>query len=115
VALGLVLLGSTLVLRKRLPRFSFGKYELWQLLHVTAGAAAAMAVVVHTGFRVGARFNATFMLVFVAVLTSGAVIGALSLPQAQSAWARSVRAAHLMLVWLLPPLVAVHVLTVYYF
>jgi nitrite reductase (NADH) large subunit len=115
VALGLVLLGSTLVLRKRLPRFTFGKYEFWQLLHVIAGAAAAMAVVAHTGFRVGARFNATFMLVFVAVLTSGAVIGALSLPQAQSSWARTVRAAHLMLVWLLPPLVAVHVLTVYYF
>jgi nitrite reductase (NADH) large subunit len=115
VALGLVLLGSTLVLRKRMRRFTLGKYEAWQLLHVIAGAAAAGAVVLHTGFRLGAHFNATFMLTFVAVLTSGAVIGALSPPQAQSSWARAVRATHLLLVWLLPPLIAVHILTVYYF
>jgi nitrite reductase (NADH) large subunit len=115
VALGCVLLGSTLVLRKRIRRFTLWKYDVWQLLHVIAGAAAALAVVSHTGFQLGARFNATFMLIFVAVLASGAVIGALSPPQAQTSWARIARAAHLLLVWLLPPLVAVHVLTVYYF
>jgi nitrite reductase (NADH) large subunit len=115
VALALALFGSTLTLRKRIRRFTFGKYETWQLAHVLLGSAAAAVVVLHTGFRLGALFNGLVMLVFSTVLASGAVIGALAPPQALAPWARSVRFMHLLLVWLLPPLVAVHVLTVYYF
>jgi nitrite reductase (NADH) large subunit len=115
VALAFALFGSMLALRKRVRTFRFGKYETWQMVHALAGAAAAAVVVLHTGFRLGVRFNAVFMLIFSAVLASGAVIGALTSANSQSSLARGVRVTHQLLVWLVPPLVAVHVLTVYYF
>jgi nitrite reductase (NADH) large subunit len=115
VALAIALFGSTLALRKRIRSFTFGKYETWQVVHALTGSAAAAVIVLHTGFRLGVRFNAVFMLIFSAVLASGAIIGALTPLYAQSRVAQSVRATHQLLVWLLPPLVAVHVLTVYYF
>jgi nitrite reductase (NADH) large subunit len=115
VALGLVLSGSALALRKRVRRFTFGDYDSWQTVHALIGGAAAAAVVVHTGFELGARFNAVFLLVFAALLASGAFVGALTPAHAQSPLARGFRAAHQLLVWLIPPLLAVHILTVYYF
>jgi nitrite reductase (NADH) large subunit len=115
LALGLALVGSTLALRKRIRRFAFGQYETWKLLHVALGAATAATVVVHAGFQLGIRLNAAFMLVFSAVLASGGFVGALSPSRAGSALGRGMRAFHLLLVWLLPPLVAAHVLAVYYF
>jgi nitrite reductase (NADH) large subunit len=115
VALGFALLGSTLAVRKRIGRLAFGAYDTWQLIHVLLGGGAAATVVLHAGFRLGVSFNASLMLAFSAVLASGAVVGALPISKAQSPWARNVRAAHQLLVWLLPPLLAVHVLTVYYF
>jgi nitrite reductase (NADH) large subunit len=115
VALAIASFGSTLALRKRIRSFTFGKYETWQVIHALTGSAAAAVIVLHTGFRLGVRFNAVFMLIFSAVLASGAIIGALTSANSQSPLARGVRATHQLLVWLLPPLVAVHVLTVYYF
>jgi nitrite reductase (NADH) large subunit len=116
VAFALALVGgATLSLRKRRRSFTLGKYETWEGVHALVASAAAAVVVVHTGFRLGERFNGVFMSIFLAVLASGAILAALTRPRAQSLWARAGRAAHLLLVWLLPPLVAVHILTVYYF
>jgi nitrite reductase (NADH) large subunit len=116
VAFGFALVGgATLSLRKRFRWFAFGKYETWEGAHALLASVAAAVVVLHTGFRLGERFNAAFMSTFLGVLASGAILAALTRPRAQSLWARAGRAAHLLLVWLLPPLVAVHILTVYYF
>lgn len=115
VAFGLALFSSTLAVRKRVRRFAFGEYDTWQKVHALIGGVAAAAVVVHTGFELGARFNAVFLLVFSAVLASGAIIGALTPGHTQSLPARAFRRVHQLLVWLLPPLVAIHILTVYYF
>jgi hypothetical protein len=56
------------------------------------------------------------MEVFLAVLLTGALLGALAWRAPRNAtWNRLVTATHLLLVWILPAFVAIHVLKVYYF
>ena len=70
----------------------------------------------HTGLRHGHSFNLVLMEVFLAVLLTGALLGALAWRAPRNAiWNRLVTATHLFLVWILPAFVAIHVLKVYYF
>jgi nitrite reductase (NADH) large subunit len=105
-----------LPLRKRWRRFAKGSYRFWRGAHALLGAAAAGVLVLHTGLRHGHSFDRVLMEVFLAVLLTGALLGALaSRASLDSRWRRSLGAAHLLLVWILPAFVAVHILKVYYF
>jgi nitrite reductase (NADH) large subunit len=102
-----------LPLRKRWPRFRIGSYRLWRGVHALLGAACAGVLVLHTGLRHGHNFDRVLMEVFLAVLLTGALLGALAWRAPN--WLRPASGLHLLLVWMLPAFVAVHVLKVYYF
>jgi nitrite reductase (NADH) large subunit len=105
-----------LPLRKRWRRFAKGSYRFWRGAHALLGAAAAGVLVLHTGLRHGHSFDRVLMEVFLGVLLTGALLGALaSLASLESRWRRSLNAAHLLLVWILPAFIAMHILKVYYF
>jgi nitrite reductase (NADH) large subunit len=109
----LATLSLVLPLRKRWPRFSSGSYRFWRGAHALLGAACSGVLVLHTGLRHGHNFDLVLMEVFLAVLLTGALLGGL-LARASSL-SRPASSLHLLLVWLLPALVAIHVLKVYYF
>jgi nitrite reductase (NADH) large subunit len=105
-----------LPLRKRWRRFAKGSYRFWRGAHAVLGAASAGVLVLHTGLRHGHSFDRVLMEVFLAVLLTGALLGALAWRASlESRWRRSLGAAHLLLVWILPAFIAVHILKVYYF
>lgn len=113
---GLAAASLVLPMRKRWRRFAAGSYRFWRGVHALLATASAGVLVLHTGLRHGHSFNQALMEVFLAVLLTGALLGALAwrAPQKPS-WNRLLTAAHLLLVWILPALVAIHVLKVYYF
>ncbi len=122
--LAMSLIGLLMSLRKRL-KFPFveklGNYAWWRFAHVFLGATCAGLLYLHTGMHVGENFNFILMMNFVAVLCLGALTGLvvsmshiLSPPNSRklrSFW----NWAHTLVVWPLPALLGVHILTVYYF
>jgi nitrite reductase (NADH) large subunit len=118
---GLVLIGSLLSLRKRLPRFRWGSVGLWRAVHAALGTLALAALVTHTGFRFGHSLNFVLMTNFVALALLGALAGGVTALEARlpGPSARQLRAfwtgAHIALVWPLPVLVLFHVLVSYRF
>lgn len=119
--LGLVVVGLALSLRKRLAKVSFGNYDLWRMAHVVLGIAALLALVVHTGFRLGSELNFLLMLNFVLLAVAGAnastavatehrMVPAMAKKQ-RKLWNK----AHLLLFWSLPVLLGFHIAKTYYF
>jgi nitrite reductase (NADH) large subunit len=105
-----------LPLRKRWSRFAKGSYRFWRGAHALLGAACAGVLVLHTGLRHGHSFDRVLMEVFLGVLLTGALLGALAWRgPAAASYSRRLSALHLLLVWILPAFVAIHVLKVYYF
>jgi nitrite reductase (NADH) large subunit len=117
----LILLAFALSARKRIRRFAFGAYAKWRVIHALLGAAGAVALFAHTGFRLGSQLNLVLMLVFLASLLSGAVSGvlvAIAARGANSALQRGVaitKRMHDFSFWALPVLVAFHVFKTYYY
>ena len=97
--------------RKRWPRLRRGSLTGWRMAHATLGFLALVVLVAHTGLRLGSGFNRILMVAFLAAATLGSV----------NAWAIDHRHArlvfwlHVAAVWPLPALVAVHVLSSYFF
>jgi nitrite reductase (NADH) large subunit len=119
---GYSLLGMTVVtlmmsLRKRIKAFSAGRFTAWRSLHVSVGALAVIALLVHTGGRVGSNLNLLLLSAFVGLIGLGGVT-ALVMAAEHRVGAR-VRARwhwlHLLLFWPVPALLGVHVLKSYYF
>ena len=119
--LGLTTLGLLLSARKRIKRLRFLHYGWWCAAHGILGSAALIALIVHTGLRLGENLNLALMLCFLGLALAGAATGIASVVEAAST-TRAVRArrlrpwltwAHIVLFWPLPVLIAVHVLRVY--
>lgn len=97
--------------RKRWPGLRLGNLTWWRMAHATLGFLALVVLVAHTGLRLGSGFNRILMIVFLAAATLGSV----------NAWtidhrhARFVFWMHVAAVWPLPALVAVHILSSYFF
>jgi nitrite reductase (NADH) large subunit len=119
--LGLALLVSVLSLRKRLPGFALGGFDLWRLAHVGLGVAAVLVLVAHTGLRLGHNLNLYLMLTFCGLLLAGALGGAVialehRLPRSLARRGRRLSIwAHILLIWPLPVLLGFHVLKGYWF
>ena len=115
--LGMTLLALTMSLRKRVKTFSAGRFVGWRSLHVSVGALAVIALLVHTGGRVGSNLNLLLLSTFVGLIGLG-VATALVMAAEHRLGAR-VRARwywlHLLLFWPVPALLGVHVLKSYYF
>jgi nitrite reductase (NADH) large subunit len=115
--LGMTVLTLTLPLRKRLPTFSAGRFVAWRSLHVIVGALAVIALLFHTGGRVGSNLNLLLLSTFAALIILGAVTaGVMAVEHRLGSSARARwNWLHLLLFWPLPVLLGVHVLKTYYF
>ncbi|SDG55956.1 nitrite reductase (NADH) large subunit [Pseudomonas benzenivorans] len=119
--LGLVLLGLLMSLRKRLPRLALGSFGGWRLLHVLLGAGLPLLLAAHTGLDGGDNLNRWLLLDFLLLLGLGALAALLLAGEHRLSPALARRSrrlllwAHILAVWPWPALLAVHVLSVYYF
>ena len=122
--LGLTLLGLVFSLRKRWDWFRFGSYAFWRAAHGVLGAAVLIGVAVHTGLRMGQNLNFILAVVFLSVAGLGALAGVASSMEAKSTggraifirkWRPRLTTLHLWLFWPLPALIAMHVLSFYWF
>lgn len=119
--LAMVALGMAMSLRKRLQWKWMGAFSGWRFLHALLGAACAVLIIFHTGFHLGDNLNRLLMVSFLGVLIMGALAGfvtglshTLSPARAQSVQ-KNWSFLHLLAAWPLPVLLAMHILSVYYF
>lgn len=120
---GVAVLGLALSLRKR-TRWLRGSYRGYRLLHGASGAGALALALAHTGLGAGHNLNRALLLTFLAVQLTGAALGGVVALES-SARARVAGAArrsrpnalrlHIVALWALPPLLAFHILSVYYY
>jgi nitrite reductase (NADH) large subunit len=120
--LGLTVLASLLSLRKRVTRLSsMGAFPTWRIVHAALGVLTLLALAAHTGPRLGDNLNFALMASFGALNVIGGVAGALTaLEQRLGArlgrkWRATAVTVHVLAIWPLPALIALHVLSVYYF
>jgi nitrite reductase (NADH) large subunit len=114
--LGLTMLALIMSLRKRMRAFTLGRFSYWRSLHVAVGALAPIALLVHTGGRVGSNLNLLLLSTFVALIALGSATALVmtaehQVPRVRSRWYW----LHLLLFWPVPVLLGVHVLKTYYF
>ena len=127
---GFTLLGLSVVLAfvalpKRIKAKSrkslWGDFSLWRAAHVVIGMFTLLALVAHTGLRMGNELNQLLMLTFSGLLVAGALLsGAAGLQHRLPLGAvRSVRNwslwAHILLLWPLPALLGFHILKTYWY
>jgi nitrite reductase (NADH) large subunit len=121
ILLGLALLSLLLSLRKRFKRFTLGEVGHWRAIHAGLGVLTLMAMVAHTGFRMGENLNFVLMANWLVLTFVGACAGAVNALEArlESPATRRLRAlwtwGHVGLAWPLPMLVLAHVLVSYLF
>ena len=114
---------AVLSLRKRFKALAFGGFGGWRIAHVAIGTATLAALFAHTGLRFGDNLNFWLMASFAALLLAGAAAGIASalehrLLQSPADAARARNTAfwlHVVAFWPLPALLAIHILTVYYY
>ena len=121
---GLSGLAALIGLRKRVGFLRrLGGYDWWRVTHLAIGVLCAVGLFAHTGFRLGSGLNALLMICFAVALLAGALAGAVTggehalrarrlasaerSPRTPSLW------VHVLLLWPLPALLILHVLTVY--
>lgn len=121
VVLGISVASLVFSLRKRIKRFTLGGFGWWRAAHATIGVLTLVALVTHTGFRMGQNLNRVLMFNFLALALLGALAGAVTALENRldGPAARRLRAiwtwSHILLVWPLPVLLVFHVLASYYF
>ncbi|WP_455235188.1 FAD-dependent oxidoreductase [Thiogranum longum] len=119
--LGIGALISSISLRKRIPRFSFGTFGSWRVVHVALGALGIATLIAHTGLRLGHNLNLLLMLSFVGLLLVGSVASAVigmqhRLPRVAAKRTRELSLwMHILLLWPLPALLAFHILKTYWY
>jgi nitrite reductase (NADH) large subunit len=118
--LGLTVLLLALSLRKRIRRFTLGDFPIWRVVHAVLGALTLLALLVHTGGRLGSNLNFALIASFLGVVALGSVAGGVvALEHRLGAAAAQLRRAwtwsHILLFWPIPMLLALHVFKTYYF
>lgn len=119
--LGLTVLTLLLSLRKRWRRFAWLDYPVWRVVHAVLGAMAVAVTLLHTGLQAGNGLNAGLLVNFLGLIGLGAMTAlVVALPTSERAPSqrlvqRSLQWGHVVLAWPLPALLALHVLTVYYY
>ena len=122
--LGVCAVGLIFSFRKRIPRFSFGKFAHWRLFHVAFGVTALAALFAHTGFSLGHNLNFWLMLSFIVLNLLGAGAGVVSALEGDVTgrfsaiarrWRRPLIWSHIVLFWPFPILLTFHILSVYFY
>lgn len=112
---------AVLSLRKRWSRLTRWDFGGWRLVHVLLGTALAIALLAHTGGRLGDSLDFAMSLSAITAIASGVTIATL-LARQHLISPRTVRSGqrlavwgHILSLWLLPTLLAFHILKTYYF
>jgi nitrite reductase (NADH) large subunit len=119
--LGLLGIGLLLSLRKRVTKINVGDYSLWRMAHVVLGIGALLALVAHTGFRLGSEMNLLLMLNFLLLAAAGANASTVvatehrMIPGIAKKQRKRWTWLHLLLFWPLPVLLGFHIAKTYYF
>ncbi len=121
--LAISVLLAAIALRKRVPIVRFGGFASWRVVHTVLGVAALAVLFAHTGFRLGSNLNMWLMVTYLGLAVAGGVAGlatacehrVMSSPQAAARLRSASFWMHLIAFWPLPLLLAVHVLTVYFY
>jgi len=119
--LGLAVLSLVFSLRKRIRRFALLDVPTFRAIHGVIGASTLLALVVHTGLRLGHHMNFWLAVDFLAVCVLGALAGVVT--AMSNRWSplvardRRLMSArvHIVAFWPLPVLVALHVVQIYYY
>lgn len=122
--LALTCAAMVLGLRKRVRWLDrLGGYDGWRVAHLGIGIAALVGLFAHTGFRPGDNLNFWLFFSFSATVILGAIAGLATggdhelrdrgLSTARKPARRGPLWGHILLVWPLPVLLMLHVLTVY--
>ena len=110
--LGCVGVGAALYsLRKRWRRLELGNIDWWRLGHGAIAVLALIALVAHTGLRIGSGLNGALMIAFLATtVLGGAAAAGFGYEHARTSfW------LHVLAAWPLPALLIFHILSSYYF
>ncbi|WP_235951991.1 FAD-dependent oxidoreductase [Crateriforma spongiae] len=122
--LGALVIGQAFSLRKRIPKFQFGDYRLWRWVHSAIGTLTVAGLIAHTGLRLGENFNAVLGVTFLSVATVGALAGLVTAMESRQGgpsalrwkkWRSWFSKLHFLLAWPLPILIAIHVVSFYWF
>src|SRR5262249_45916482 len=122
--LGASALGLALSARKRVPRLRGMSLSWFRTVHAVTGALALAVLLAHTGMYMGGHLNRALVVTFLGVIATGSMVG-ITTASSGGVGARSAAAlrrartwfmgSHWLFLWLLPVLVAFHVIAVYYF
>lgn len=119
--LGLGCIGLFMSLRKRIAAFNFGHYAWWRVLHVATGLLALAVLAVHTNLHMGVHLNRFLMVFFLLALISGALSGGATVLEnhrpnpAIHRFRLLTQDLHLFLLWPLPALLGLHIISAYFF
>lgn len=119
--LGLMLLGLGISLRKRINKINFGDFNLWRYFHAVLGVCVLVALIVHTGFRLGNELNMLLMINFLVLTVVGAYASTVVATEHRMSPAlakkqrRQWTLLHIVLFWPIPILLGFHVVKSYYF
>jgi nitrite reductase (NADH) large subunit len=119
--LGLSAVALLMSLRKRWSRIRWLQFDTWRYVHVAIGLLGIVALLAHTGLRLGNNLNFWLMSAFVGLLLVGS-LSALFMSfqhKLDAVVAKHVREKmiwlHILLFWPVPALLAFHITKVYYF
>lgn len=119
--LGLSILLLLLPLRKRWKRFEFGSFINWRFAHGVIGVFLIIAMIAHTGMRLGENLNTLLVSTYIASMLIGGFAGMSTHSESylRARYAKSLRLIanrlHIYMLWPAPALLTAHILTVYYF
>lgn len=117
--LALVTIGMFMSLHRRIISLRIMRYAWWRLFHVITGVLATFLLALHTGLSLGNNYNLILMLFFISTLIIGGITGILTAFENQSEPIMTIKKrllyTHIAVVWFLPVLLGLHILSVYYF
>lgn len=124
--LGVAVIAAFLSLRRRVKWLAFGDYATWRVVHLVVGVLGIATLVMHSGLELGDNLNAALMLCFLGVMLAGALAGVVIGKEHKLALLGPVRQrkidprgiswwAHMLFLWPLPALLAIHIFTVYFY
>ena len=119
--LGMGVVISFISLRKRLSKFTWGRFPVWRVVHVSVGLLTVLMLLAHTGLRIGDNLNQLLMLSFVSLILFGSVAGWAigkqhELPKVVARRVRNISIwGHIILLWPVPVLLGFHVLKTYWY
>ena len=126
---GFALVGASAVvlvlsLRKRLRLLRRTSLSWFRLFHAAVGALTLTVLLAHTGLHTGNNLNRALLFTFLGVVATGSMVGVATASSGRvggtsTAAMRRARTwlmgSHWLFLWVLPVLIAFHVIAVYYF